>query len=260
MSRNNTGILAAVLSALILLAPAVSAQIAPVTAITPGTITVLGEGSVSAPAEEATIVITIGSDSNLYYEENLTTEDAPTESATAQTVDASSVMDAIIEFGIPVNDVTLVDAPFMGEWGSGMGPQPSTILVTVVEPTVEGISDLLDIVQTAAHTDGLYVNQFGVLYSVSDCRVLRQDARAAAFENARAEGEDQAAVMNTALGDVVASRDTIPMNGGYFHANNCTMAATAVPYSVMYMAGQFDPGLPAEVTVWVAVEVSFEIP
>lgn len=257
MRNYKTGVLVSILALLTLLVPSASAQITP---ITPGTITVFGEGSVSVPAEEAMIVITIGADANIYYEDPATMQDDPIEPATSTPVDAGNVIDAIVAFGIPETDVTSVDAPFMGEWGSGMGPEPSTILVTMAQPTVEGLSELLDIVQTTAHADGLYVNQFGVLYSVSDCRPLRQAARTAAFENARMEAEDQAAAMNTPLGDVVASRDTLPMNSGYYHASSCNSSTTAIPYSIMYMASQFDPGLPAEVTVWVAVEVSFEIP
>lgn len=256
MSRRKSGILISVLSLMLMLAPTASAQI---TSLVPGTITVQGEGSASAPAETASVVITIGADGNIYYEEDLTTIE-PEGFTPPDSIDVAAITDAIIAHGIPANDVEVAESPFMGEWGSGMGPQPVTIIVTVTQPTVEGLSELLDVVRTAAHAEGLFVNQFGVMYSVSDCRTLRQQARDEAVANARAEAEDQAAALNTTIGDVVASRDTLPMSMGYFQASGCTTAPAAIPYSAIYMAGQFDPNMPAEVTVFVAVEVSFEIP
>lgn len=257
MFRRKTGMFMAVFSALMLLAPAASAQISP---IIPGTITVTGEASASVPAEEATIVITIGADSAYYYEDPMTMQVEPLDTSAGDSVDVSNIIDAIIQFGIPVNDVTQIETPFMGEWGSDMGMQPASILVTVMQPSVDGLSSLLEVVRSAAHADGYFVNQFGVLYSVEDCRAVRQEARANAFENARQEAEDQAVVMDTTIGEVLASRDTLPMSAGYFQTNSCNTAVAAVPYSMTYMAGQFDPGVPPEVTVWVSVEVSFEIP
>lgn len=257
MIRRATGFFISVICTLLMLAPAASAQIS---AITPGTITVTGEASASVPAEQAQVVITIGADTAIYYEDPMTMQDGSIETLESGSVDVSNIIDAIIEFGIPVNDVTPIESPFMGEWGSDMGSQPASILVTVSQPTVEQLSELLALVRTTAHADGYFVNQFGVLYTVKDCRAVRQEARANAFANARQEAEDQAAVMNTTIGEVIASRDTLPMSGGYFQTNSCNTAIAAVPYSMIYMAGQFDPGLPAEVTVWVSLEVSFEIP
>lgn len=256
MFRRKTNVVFSVIFALMMLAPAVSAQINP---IVPGTITVIGEAEASVPAEEANIVITIGADSAFYYEDPMTMQDATVATVTTEIVDVSNIVDAIVEFGIPVNDVIQIDTPFMGEWGPGMGAQPATILVTVMEPNVDELSQLLDVVRSAAHDDGLFVNQFGVLYSVADCRAVRQEARANAFAAAQEEAEDQAAVMDVVLGEVMASRDTFPMNAGYYQSNSCNTSIPAMPYSMIYMAGQFDPSLPAEVTVWVSVEVSFEI-
>lgn len=257
MFRSKPGIVISILGVLLLLAPTVSAQtLAPVS----GAVTVLGEGSASAPAEQASVVITIGPDTNVYIDYSDPDAVVPEASATPSAVNVTAVIDAIVAYGIPVEDVILVDTPFMGEWGSGMTPQPATILVTVTEPTVEGLSDLLEAVRTSAQAEGLFVNNFGVMYSVADCRALRQEARANAVAIARDEAEDQAAALDITVGDVVASRDTLPMNMGYFQTNSCNTTPVAIPYSITFMAGQFDPGMPAEVMVFVAVEVSFDIP
>lgn len=251
MIRHKSAKLIAIVSMLLMFAPMASAQ---TSTIVPGAITVMGEGSASAPAETADLAITIGEDSNVYVEP-MTIE--PGNSTVPDAVNVTSIVDAIIAYGVPINDVTVLEPMFGGEWGSGMTAQPVTILVTVMDPSVEGLSELLDVVRTAAHADGLYVNQFGVVYGVADCRSLRQQARVDAVANARSEAEDQAAALDTSLGDVIASRDTYPMNMGYSPFNTCTSTNNA---DVKYMAVQFDPGLPAEVTIVIAVEVSFEIP
>ena len=239
---------------LLMLAPGASAQI---NSLVPGTITVVGEGFASAPAETADVAISIGPDSNMYVDPMAIEPDV---SSVPELVDASGVVDAIIAHGVPVNDVTVIEPPFFGEWGAGMTAQPVTILVHIIDPTVEDLSELLDVVRAAAFADGLYVNQFGVAYGVSDCRALRQQARADAVANARSEAEDQAAAMDTTLGDAVASRDTYPMNPGYFPTNSCINMPEAKGHSIAYMAGQFDPSLPAVVVVMVSMEVSFDIP
>lgn len=241
--------LIAVFSLLLMLTPGASAQ---TSAIVPGAITVVGEGMASAPAETANIAITIGADSNVYIEP-MTIQ--PGHSIVPDTIDVTSIVDAIIAYGVPVNDVTVPEPVFGGEWGSGMTAQPMTILITIMNPSVEGLTELLDVVRTAAHAEGLFVNQFGVMYGVADCRSLRQQARVDAVAHARSEAEDQAAALNTSLGNVTASRDTFPMTMAYSATNACTSAG-----DLKYTAGQFDPSLPAEVTVSLAVEMSFEIP
>lgn len=240
---------APLLCLLLLCAPTVSAQ---VSGIVPEAITVLGEGSASAPADFADIVITLGPDPNMIVEP-LAIENSSVSVPPA--VDVSAVVDAIIAQGAPVNDVRTVDPVFSGEWGPGMTAQPVTILVHVLSPSVNGISELLDVVKTTAHADGLFVNQFGVVYGVNDCRSLRQQARVDAVNQARSEAEDQAAAMETTVGSIVASRDTYPMNMVYSTANNCTSNM-----DLKYAGTLFDPAAPAEVQVIIAVEVSFEIP
>lgn len=254
MFTRKLGKLVVIVSLFLLFSPAASAQI---TSIMPGAITVVGEGYASAPAETADIAITIGSDS-MEYVEPMTIEPATSSIPAAVNVDA--VMEAIIVYGIPVNDVEVIEPAFMGEWGAGMSAQPTTILVMMTNPTVDTISELLEVVSTSAHAEGLYINQFGVVYGVEDCRSLRQQARVNAVAHARSEAEDQAAALNTTLGDPIATRDTYPMNPVYYAVNTCTTMPEAEPQSMVYMAGQFDPNLPAEVMVTVAVEVSFEIP
>lgn len=248
-------IFTALVALLLILAPEASAQSG---TMVPNAITVVGEGSAAAPADTADIAdiadiaITIGADSNIYIEP-LTMESGT--STVPDAVDVTAVVDAIIAYGIPVNDMEVSEPVFTGEWGSGMSAQPVTMLVHITNPTVDGINELLEVVRTAAHAEGLFVNQFGVVYGVEDCRVLRQQARVEAVESARTEAEDQAAAMNTTVGNPVASRDTYPVNMIYSTVNTCNGTL-----DVKNAAYQFDPGQPAEVIIVIAVEMSFELP
>lgn len=257
MFRRIPGILVSVMALVLILAPASSAQTG---SIVPGTITVMAEGTASAPAEQASVVITIGSDGNVWIDPMDPAAIMPDGTATPDEINVTPIIDEIVAFGIPVNDIEVVNSPFMGEWGAGMIAEPVSLLIMVDQPTVEGLSDLLEVTRTAAHAEGLFVNNFGVMYSVENCRALRSQARTNAVENARQEAEDQAAALDVTIGNVSASRDSVPMSMGYYQTNSCNIMPMAIPFGITHMAGQFDPGMPAEVIVSVAVEVSFDIP
>lgn len=256
MTRRFSGFLLASISALLIFAPTGAAQT--MGSSVPGAITVTGEGSASAPAEEAMVMITIGTDGSAFYDP---ATGMPIEVAEQQLINATPIVDAMVAFGMPVKDISVEESPFTGDWGSGMPPLPVMIMATIPNPTVEGLSGLLEAVRSAAKSEGVFVNQFSVMYTVADCRTLEQQARVNAVADAALQADDQAAALNTTVGEVVASRDVLPMNMVPYQPNGCSSAAPAAkPYSSMYMASPFDPRMPAEVTVNVAVEVSYALP
>lgn len=259
MFRKTSTLLLSVISLLLLLAPSAMAQ---TSMVTPGTLTVTGEGIASAPADTASVIIMIGPDTNMYVDPVAQTSnsDITPMPISLTAVDTTAVVDAIVASGIPAENVETLDPIFQGEWGSGMQAQPATIIVTIDQPSVEQLSALLYLTRTTAADEGLFVNQFSVLYTVDDCRVLNQAARVDAVANARINAEDQAAAMDTTLGDAVASRDTTPMSMGFYEQNGCNSVAGNPSYAIKMGAPQFDPTRPAEVTVYVAVEITFEIP
>lgn len=253
MHRFFSSVLLSLFGAFALVSPAA----AQTSGMVPGSITVLGEGSASTPAETATVLIVLGGDSNIYVDPATIGPDGV---ATPATIDATSVVDAIIAGGVPAENVTVMESSFQGEWGSGMPPTPVTIAVTVDDPTVDGLSSMLETVRTTAAKNDQFVNQFSVLYSVADCRPLQQQARAAAVANAREKAEDQAMAMDTTIGNISASRDTLPQSMGYLPMNGCSSVPAATPFAMKYVAPMFDPAQPAEVTVVAAVELSFDLP
>lgn len=256
MKTRRPVLIVALLSLILTLMPAISAAQTPVSAAT-GTITVTGEGTASVPAEQALVVITLGSDGSIMYDP---ATGMPNPDATPTAINHTSVIDAMVAHGIPADAIEVSQTPFMGDWGPAPMPQPVMLVVTIPDPTVEGLSDLLAVVREAASAEGIFVNQFGVMYSVADCRPVRQQARMSAMDDARMEAEDQAAAMNASVGDAVSSKDTMPVNMGAYQPNSCNASFSMKAVDTMYMAAGFDPRLPAEVTVTLAVEVTFQIP
>lgn len=256
MNTRKPLVLVALLSLLLTLVPAITAAQTPVPSVG-GTITVTGEGTASVPAEQALVVITLGTDGSTMYDP---VTGMPNPEATPTVINHTAVIDAMVAHGIPADAIQVSQTPFTGDWGPQPMPQPVLLLVTIPNPTVEGLTDLLTVVREAASAEGIFVNQFGVMYSVADCRSVRQQARVNAVADARMEAEDQAAALNTTLGDAVGSKDTVPMMVGAYQPNSCNTGFTMKPYDAMYMTAGFDPRLPAEVTVAVAVEVTFQVP
>jgi uncharacterized protein YggE len=104
----------------------------------------------------------------------------------------------------------------------------------------------------------------GVIYGVADCATLEREARVAAIADGREQAASHAEILEVSLGDVIASRDDLysaiyGTSGGYAPINSCTSQAVGPSISSLYSATPFDPGLPAEVTVVVNVELTFEI-
>jgi uncharacterized protein YggE len=100
---------------------------------------------------------------------------------------------------------------------------------------------------------------------VADCATLEREARIAAIANGREQAASHAELLEVSLGDVIASRDDpysaliYGTSGGYAPVNSCTSQASGPSISSLYSATPFDPGVPAEVTVVVNVELTFEI-
>jgi uncharacterized protein YggE len=240
----------------------------PVTTSLPG-ITVAGDGSASAPAERAIVMISVGSDPYMYGGGQAADQPASSPSGpsvpivTAEDI-AAPIVDALVAGGIPATDIEIISNPYAGGYGPYGGPQTVSILFEVANPTVDGIVALLDPAIQAAFGARLYVNYTSVVYSVADCAPLQRESRTAAIADARERASVQAGLLGVTLGDVSASRDN-PFGAygtpyyGVMPVNTCTAGAADPRAISMYGAPAFDPSMPAEVMVHTSVELTFEI-
>ena len=247
--------LVALVATMLLLATPASAQTPTPSA---GTITVTASGTASAPADSALVVITLGTDTSVMPVEPY---DAAATSPTpsTETIDPQPVIDALVAQGVPQEDIAEVVPPFAGEWGGIYGPLPVSITFSLDQPDVEFLRELLQTTLDTAHANGWLVNTFGVLYEVADCAPLYRQARANAVTNAEAAAADQAAALESSLGEPIGSRDNT-MFGGGFPTANCGADPTTLGMAKIYAASAFDPAAPAEVSVTIWLDVTFDLP
>lgn len=224
-----------------------------------GTITVTASGTASAPAESAMIVITLGTDMSIMPMVDTMDTIAMTPIASMETIDPTPVVDALVAQGVPADAIEVVLQPFTGEWGGMTGPLPISLIVTLANPEVDFITELLQATQDAAHANGWLVNSFGVLYQMSDCSGLSREARVNAMADAQTSAEDQAAAMNLTLGSAIGSRDNPNLGMGYL-TPNCDGTPASMGMSRIYLASSFDPSAPAEVSVTVWIDVTYALP
>jgi uncharacterized protein YggE len=236
----------------------------PVTTSLPG-ITASGMGTASAPAETAFVVISVGSDSYLYAEGSAMDQPGiePTVPIVTAEEIAAPIVDALVTAGLSVAEIEINSNTYGGGYGPYGGPQIVFISFELADPTVEGIIELLDPAIAAATSARLFVNMTSVVYGVADCAPLQREAREAAIEDARANAELQADLLDVSLGDVVASREyafgAYAPYYGPVPVNTCSSEGVDPKYIGMYGGPAFDPMLPTEVVVQSSVELTFEI-
>ena len=224
-------------------------------------ISVMGSGRASAPAETATIVLMLGAGYSYEEPQLMEPETSSTPPMTAEEMIAP-VLKALVDAGVPEADIEILANPYAGGYGPDGSPMAVSLRFELQDPTVDGISALLDPAVVAARDAGLFINMAGVIYGVADCAALQREARTAAIADARDKATMQAELLEVTAGEVIASRDdlsTSMMYGGYTPINTCTLPSSDSPMASLYSAAPFDPGLPAEVTVVINVEITFGI-
>lgn len=245
--------LLASIAVLAILAPGAAAQ-TPTAAIS--TVTVTAEGFATAPADTAYVQITLGKEQGFI---DTAKEQIPGLEADTTPVDPAAVVDALVGSGVVASDITQPKPVYQGEWGPGSVVLPAILIVNVNAPTPESISAMHTLVMDTAHAEGYYVNSFNVLYAVNDCQGLRNAARADAIATARTEAEAQASAIDAPLGDILGTRDVQPMLMMGWQPGNCVRGFEIQQAVANYGIPAFNPNQPAEVTIWVGLEVTFEI-
>lgn len=256
-------VLALVLGILFISAPVASAQA--VTSSLPG-ITVTGVGTAFAPAETATVVISLGSDPYMYADGPAMGQTPAQSSIPIVTADdiAQPIIDVLVAAGLPANEIEVISNPYAGGYGPYGAPLNVMISFELTNPTVDDITALLDPALEAAASARLFINMTSVVYGIADCTTLQQQARDNAVADARDIAGLQATALSVTLGDVVASRDNpYALSGGPYYGvipvNSCTLGAPDPKMVSMYGGPAFDPMMPAEVVIQTSIEVTFEI-
>lgn len=233
-------------------------------------ISVVGYGQASAPADTATLQITVSSP-------NYGPPVAPQPDATpgaAERESVAPVVSALVDAGVSESEIEVIVPPYFGgSYGSYAGPAIALINVSLDDPSAQRIVELIDASTVGAAQERLLVGSAGVIYVINDCTALQRDAREAAINDAREQADIQAGLLDASLGDITASRDVIsePVSlfgiyGGSAGAESvgemgCSSANTSNPYGYFdpFASSGFDPSAEPEVTVIATTELTFEM-
>jgi len=267
------GVLALMFGVLLIATPgtAIAQVVAP-----PNGITVTGFGTAAAPAETATVVISVGFDPYMYgggpgwapYPAEGATPDTAADQISPGIVTASDIarpiIDALVAAGLSADEIEVLTNPYMGGYGPYGAPLNVSIRFGITDPTIEDLKALLDPAIQAAAGARIFINTISVVYGIENCAPLYQEARETAVRHARASAEQQATALDVRLGPIVASRDNAAAlySGPWFGPmplNSCTPGVDAQKAISSFGGPIFDPDQPAEVSVQTAVEITFDI-
>ncbi|MGH2561079.1 MAG: SIMPL domain-containing protein [Thermomicrobiales bacterium] len=226
-------------------------------------IVVTGTGRATAPAEHATIQMLVTS-SDQYYPGMRTEPEPEATPGAAERTRVEPILRALAEQGVEEQSIEVIVSPVLG--CSYFGPTgtcfSARIDFTVEQPTLEMLNAMINAAGAAAPEVSLLIDRVGATYEIGDCAPLQRTAREQATEDARHRAEQQAEVLDVALGDLLLSSEIPPAATG----GGCGLPQAEQPSFDVYgraitgMAPTFDPTSPPEAVAVVQVNLAYAIP
>jgi len=247
-------------------------------------LTVQGYGRATTPADSARVqfVVTQGRD---YYPEPLPAEPRPVPEgevpgeiapATAPETyptpapptalteqDLKPLVEAIKAQGVAEDDIEVTIIPGGGYYGP-YGPE-TTARVTVtlrdadkVGPVVEAGTTAVEMLTVTSSGDAsgtLFLQNIGVSYRVDDCDALLDEARGAAIEDARDNGEGLADALGVSRGALLAAWEYSYDPTGYSACSEDSYSYGLYEYE----GPPYNPAAPAEVQIVSNVSLTYAI-
>jgi uncharacterized protein YggE len=178
-------------------------------------LSVVGLGRATAPAERASIQLMFNVDPNQYYNgppSPAEREGTPSAANKAEEA-ARPIVAAITAAGVPADAITVVTSgAFRSEFFGPGGPDTVSFRIDLAlpNPQLEDVSAVIDSAQMAAQEMNLLLSPVGVAYGVEDCAPLKAAAWEAAVADAEARAAVQAERLGVRLGSVVAASESSP--------------------------------------------------
>lgn len=225
-------------------------------------VSVIGYGEASAPAETATIQISIS-------EGNYSGPPIAQPGATPDARDresASGVVAALVDAGIAEADIEVFVGPIVGTAGSFYGQARAILQFPLDAPDNARINELVDASALAAADEFLLVGQANARFSVAECDALVSQAREAAIANAQEQADVQAELLGVTIGEVTSSVDLpttsetdIGYYGPFLQTSSCDADALSEQGRGLFGAPLYDPSLEPTVTAHSRIALSFAI-
>ena len=238
-------------------------------------LTVQGYGSATAPADAAKVqfsVSLVSSDGSYPYypkpavpevmpsgqgatpgeAEPLVIPPTPTALPELTDADLAPLIDAIKAQGVSDADIEVVIYP-AGGYYSPYGPNSSARVTVTLDNPADRVGPLVNAGTQAVNESGtLSLQNTSVLYMVDDCSALLREARRAAVEDGRDNGEGLADALGVSLGELLAASEYAYSP---FGPSPCDPTFDTSPYG--YEGMSYDPALLAEVQIVSNVALTF---
>jgi uncharacterized protein YggE len=225
-------------------------------------ISVIGHGEAHAPADTATLHITVG-------EGNYAGPALPQPGVLPGERERESVapiVEAIVGTGVDEDQIEVLVGPSIAELWTYFGPATAIVRVTVDNPGREQLGELVDTAALAAADERLVVGRVSATYAVEDCAPLEREAREMAVSDALSKADVMAELIGVTRDDVVGTRDVPSESQAAFgpygfvaSPSACGLEDVSLSAAAAYAQPPFDPAAEPLVTAYAAVEVSFAI-
>ena len=209
-----------------------------------------GIGVATGPADTAELQIVVGTG---YHEKPWSGSIPPA----TDRAELRPVIDALVAAGISEQSVQA--APQSGGY---MGPPGSLQLLVTVDASMIGrVQEHVAAATEAAAENRLEVYHVGVRYGATNCQALEDEARQAAVDDAHAQAEELAGMLDGAVGELVYVGD-VPLllpNRPFaqpFAAATCGSSG-ADALSTAYPP--YEPGAPAEVRITSHLNLTYAV-
>jgi uncharacterized protein YggE len=218
-----------------------------------GSITVTGLGQASAPADTATVFITISSEGMMgpVPPSGISVED-----------EVAPIVDALAGAGADERTIAVITGPSVATAMSYYGPAIAVIRFELADPTAAAISGAVDAATTAATDARLYIGGMSVRLESDQCQELERQAREAAVADAREQAAAIGEMTGLLPGETTSVRDVPPgPESAYIYQNPLADACSPIGLPTigweMYGPGSYDPTQEPVVTVYAQVEMTF---
>ena len=236
-------------------------------------LTVQGFGRATIPADSARVQFVVTQGRDFYPEPRLVPDgEVPGEIAPATATvtpppvieeDLGALVEAIEDQGVSEDDIEVTIYPGGGYYDPYGPVATARVTVTLrdmdkVGPVVEAGTTAVQMLTVTSSGDAsgtLFLQNIGVSYRVDDCDALLDEARGAAIEDARDNGEGLADALGVSRGALLAAWEYSYDPTGYSVCSEDSYSYS--PYE--YEGPPYNPAAPAEVQIVSNVSLTYAI-
>jgi uncharacterized protein YggE len=224
-----------------------SLDLAQATSDASGSLSVTGTSQMSAPADQAVIVLTYYP--NSYYDYS-SDPSAPPPSPQVLPSDTKIVIDALTAAGVPASNIKA--------YPDFTSPGSMRVRLVLDQPTQAKVEQIISDANTAVAKGNRYTSSGAVVgYTVRDCQAVENQARQAAMTDAQNRANALANIAGRQLGEVYSLSESVSWGTNYLTI--CPSSNDPTVYSDVYSLPTYDPAAPATVKLVYSLSVTYDM-